>query len=139
MEVAELVDIPMTRAVLVRGTLYVRSDLPFPTPARAWFVAPSCRTPGAFRLRGDWLSVEGPHEPRFDGDIRPPYRLGIHVTEGPRAYRGTTVQVCATEHTHPALGPPDVKRSLWGGGKLVARVRCEDDRFIAEALVSTPG
>ena len=34
-EVAELADLPMSRALLVDGTLYVRSDRPFPASARA--------------------------------------------------------------------------------------------------------
>lgn len=138
-EVAELAGLPMTRAVLVDGTLYVRSDRPFPESARAWFRSPACDASEPFRLRGDWLGVQGSHPPRFDGDLRPPYRVELHVTDGPLDYLGATVQVRATEDTRPGLGPEDVGASLGQGGGLVARVRCEEGPFLATALTSTPG
>ncbi len=138
-QVAELADVAMDRAVLVEGTVYVRSDLPFPKTARAWFVAPACDSDRRFELRGDWLSVKSPHRPRFDGDLRPPYRLGVHVTGGPDEYVGATIQVHVTERTDPALGSKDVKTSLWEGGGVVAQVQCEDGDFLANGLTSTPG
>jgi hypothetical protein len=138
-EVAELVELPLDRGVLVEGTLYIREDLPFPKAARAWFVSPDCATSGDFELRGDWLGVMGPHRPRFDGDLRPPYRVRMHVDEGPAEYVGTTIRIHATEATDPALGPEDVKTSLWEGGGLVAQVRCQDSAFHAVSLASTPG
>jgi hypothetical protein len=137
--VAELVDVPLRRAVLVDGVLYVRTDRALPQPARKWFVAPACQTGGQFSLRGDWLSVQGPRELRFDGDIRPPYRLGVHVTRGPEKYLGTTLQVHATSHTYPTLGATDVKHSLWKGGGLIALVQCAHGDFLASSLTSTPG
>ena len=123
--VAELADLPMDRAVLVEGSLYVRTDLPFPESARPWFVPPSCHTRGSFELQGDWISVQGPKEPRFDGDLRMPYRLGVRVTGGPVEYRETTIQVHVDERTAPTLGPDDVNTSLWEGGGVVAEMRCE--------------
>ncbi|HLN76829.1 MAG TPA: hypothetical protein VK204_07250 [Nocardioidaceae bacterium] len=138
-EVAELADLPKDRAVLVEGELYVRADQPFPEAARAWFVAPRCGTSREFELRGDWLSVQGPNRPRFDGDLRPPYRLGVHVTDGPDEYVGATIQIRATETTHPVLGPKDVKTSLWKGGGVIAQVRCEAGHFIASSLTSKGG
>ncbi len=73
-EVSELADVPMHRAVLVDGSVYVREGQRLPKAARSWFVPPPCTTDGRFELRGDWISAEGPHRPRFDGDLRPPYR-----------------------------------------------------------------
>lgn len=138
-EVTELVELPMDRAVLVSGTLFIREDLPFPVAARAWFTSPDCATAGAFELRGDWLGVTGPQRPRFDGDLRPPYRVRLHVDEGPAKYIGTTIRIRATAATDPTLGPDDVKTSLWEGGGLVAQVRCDDGEFRAVSLASTPG
>ncbi len=138
-EVTELVDVPMHRAVLVDGSVYLREGQRLPKAARSWFVPPPCTTDGRFELRGDWISAEGPHRPRFDGDLRPPYRLGVRVSEGPREYVGTTIEIRATKRTDPALGPEDVKSSLWEGGGLVAHVECDDRTFVAVALTSTPG
>ena len=138
-EATELADVPADRALLVEGTLYVRVDRPLPEAARAWFVAPACDREGAFEVRGDWLSVKGTHEPRFDGDLRPPYRVVVHVDDGPPELVGATIGIRATADTDPSLGPRDVKGSLWEGGGLVAQVRCDGGTFVATALTSTPG
>ena len=138
-QVEELAAMPMSRAVLVRGSLYVRSDLPFPEAARGWFRAPACTSPGEVRLAGVWLAVGGAQEPRFDGDLRAPYRVQVRVAEGPEEYRGTAVWIRADERTSPTLEPEDVRTSLWEGGGLVARVRCEGGAFRATSLTSTPG
>jgi hypothetical protein len=82
-----------------------------------------------FEVTADWLGVTGGPEPRFDGDIRLPYRLEVRVTEGPERYVGTTVTLRATTATDPALTPDDVKQSLWEGGQLTATLRCVDGRF----------
>ena len=137
--VAELAGIPTRHAVLVEDVLYIRTGRALPIRARKWFVAPVCQTRGRFRLRGDWISVQGPREVRFDGDIRPPYRLGVHVARGPEKYLGATIQIHATRSTRPTLGPRDVKSSLWKGGDIVAVVRCTHHDFLATALESTPG
>ena len=129
----------MARAVLVDGQLYVRADRPLPEVVRGWFRPPGCSTPLDFEVRGDWLGVRGPHQPRFDGDLRPPYRVAVHVTDGPEEYLGATIKVLATDATRPGLGPDDVKTSLWAGGGLVAEIRCANGRFVATALSSTPG
>jgi hypothetical protein len=136
---AELSDLPLSRAVFVDGHLYVRGNDPLPEETRAWFQPQRCETAGAFELHGDWLAVQGPKKVRFDGDLRPPYRLNLHVTEAPQPYVGTTIQVHATSDTDPALGPRDVRTSLWKGGTLTAQVTCEHGRAVASALTSQPG
>jgi hypothetical protein len=138
-QVEELAALPMSRAVLVRGSLYVRSDRPFPEAARSWFRAPACASAGEIRLAGAWLAVDEAQEPRFDGDLRAPYRVQVRVADGPEDYRGTVVWIRADEDTRPTLEPEDVRTSLWEGGGLVARVRCEGGAFRATSLTSTPG
>lgn len=133
-EVAELVDLPLERAFLARGAVYFRTDLPYPEQARKWYVAPRCESAGSFEVRGGWLAVQSPNETRFDGDMRLPYRLTVHVTAGPQDYLGTTIVVHATLDTTPALGPEDVKRALWEPGVLIAHAHCEDGKFVADAL-----
>lgn len=137
-EVAGLADLPESRGVLVNGTVYLRDGLPFPESIRSWFRSPRCRTEGTFRLQGDWLGVRGP-EPRYDGEMRTPYRLEVHVTEGPEDYVGTTLQIRGTDDTNPGLGPDDVKTSLWEGGQVVADARCDGKGFLAIGLTSIPG
>lgn len=138
-DVAELVDLPRSRAVLVASALYVRVDRPFPEVAREWFVAPRCATRGPFEISGDWIDVQGTDGPRVDGNLRPPYRVGMQVTDGPRDYLGTTIAIRATTGTDPHLDGDDLKTSLWTGGRLRATVRCVDGTFVAAALASTPG
>ncbi len=134
MAVTELRDLALDRAFLGHGQLYVRDDLPFPAAARAWFEPTRCETPQPFTLTGMWLGVEAHRKVRFDGDLRPPYRLSAWVTTGPQAYVDTRVRVRADRHTHPALGPADVKRSLWKGGEITAQVHCDGGHFVADAL-----
>ncbi|MGZ8737144.1 MAG: hypothetical protein ACXWW7_08270 [Nocardioides sp.] len=137
MDVEELADVPLDRAFLSHGQLYVRQDLGFPEAARAWFEKTPCDEDGRFELTGQWLGVRSPNEARFDGDLRPPYRITAWVVEGPAAYVDTLVTVHATESTDPPLGPEDVKGSLWEGGDVTARVHCEDGRFVADGLSTT--
>jgi hypothetical protein len=80
-------------------------------------------------MTADWLGVTGSHKPRFEGDIRLPYRLEVHAVDGPGRYVGATLHVHADRATDPALGPRDVKTSLWHGGQVAARVDCVDGRF----------
>lgn len=136
-EVVRLRDVPLDRGFLSHGQLYVRDDQDFPEAARAWFEPTTCDESAPFELTGRWLGVESSREVRFDGDIRPPYRVTAWVTDGPAAYVDTRVTVHATEQTDPQLGPEDAKRSLGEGGDVVARVHCEAGRFVADGL-STP-
>ena len=132
--VAELEDVPIDTALLYDGAVYVREDSELPAEVRAWFVAPGCRTPGEFELAGDWTGVTTEHDPRFDGDLRPPYRLEVRVGDGPEEYVGSTVVLRATDQTDPRPGVPEVKASLWNAEPLVATVRCDGGRFVALSL-----
>jgi hypothetical protein len=132
--VEELADVAPATAVLFRGSVYVRDGRDLPGTTRGWFRAPGCGSTGTFALTGDWLGVTGSRRPRFDGDLRPPYRLEVHVTSGPARYVGATITVRATRSTDPALTRSDVRTSLWRGGQVRASVRCTDRRFEALAL-----
>lgn len=132
--VEELVDVAPGTAVLWGDTVFIRDGRVLPEETQRWFHAPRCGTAGTFAVTGDWLGSTGPKKVRFDGDIRPPYRLEVHVTSGPSRYVGATITVRATKATDPALGPADVKGSLWKGGQVSASVRCVDRHFEALAL-----
>lgn len=133
-EVAELADVPLGTAFLWNGSVFLREGRELSTADRTWFRAPDCDTGGTFEIIGDWVGVTGPEKPRFDGDLRPPYRLEVHVTEGPSAYLGATITVHVDTATEPALGLEDVKNSLWRGGQVIAAVNCDDGRFDALSL-----
>jgi hypothetical protein len=137
-QLAELEDVPVETAVLFNGGVYVREGADLPASTEPWFTAPDCTSDGEFDLVGDWLGVESHHQPRYDGDIRPPYRVEVHVTEGPADYLGATIQVHADSDTDPTLGPDDVKESLWEGGQVMALTRCADGRFEAVSLRVPP-
>ena len=132
--VVELADVPPATAVLFHGSIYVREGRVLPAEVMDWFRAPRCGTAGTFEVTGDWLGVLGPKQARFDGDIRLPYRLEMHVRSGPPDYVGTTIMVQATKATDPALTPADVKASLWQGGQVSASLRCTNRHFEAIAL-----
>lgn len=132
--VFELADVAPSTAVYLDGAIYIREGRDLPKPTRRWFLTPRCRTTGRFEMTGDWLGVTGPKKVRFDGDIRLPYRLEMHVTSGPSRYVGATIPVRATEATNPALTTEDVKKSLWKGGTVTASVHCAGRHFEALAL-----
>ena len=132
--VEELVDVAPGTAVFWDGSIFIRDGRDLPQEPQRWFRVPRCRTAGTFAVTGDWLGVTGRNKVRFDGDLRPPYRLEVHVTSGPSPYVGARIMVRATEATDPALGPADVKGSLWKGGQLSASVRCAAGHFEAVAL-----
>lgn len=139
MDVLRLRDVPLERAFLSHGQLYVRDGLDLPPEARAWFARTTCDDTGRFEVTGRWLGVESAREVRFDGDIRPPYRITAWLSDGPAAYVGTRVTVHVTAQTDPQLGPQDVKRSLWEGGQVTALVHCEQGRFVADGLTTPAG
>jgi hypothetical protein len=130
-----LAEVPPETALLYQGDVYVREgkgqDAQLQERLRHWRTSPQCSTPGTFELTGTWLGVDGPHEPELDGDIRPPYRLTIHVERGPAAYTRAQVVVRVTEMTSPVLDRSDVETSLWAGGSVTADVRCDGARFVA--------
>ena len=121
-------------AVFFQDNVYLRRGRELPTWSQRWFRVPRCDSTGILELSGDWLGVTSPLKPRFDGDLRLPYRLDVHVTSGPEEYVGATVAVQATPATDPALTPADVKQTLWKGGRVSATVRCSEGRFEALAL-----
>lgn len=127
--VLELARVDASVAVLFQNGLYVRDGAQLPAEVRAWFRAPRCSTPETFDVTADWLGVTGPNKVRFDGDIRPPYRLEVRVVSGPEQYVGTTVMLDATAATEPRLGPDDVKQTLREGGQVAATLRCVDGGF----------
>ncbi|MDN4161953.1 hypothetical protein [Nocardioides abyssi] len=133
----ELAGVAADRAVLLDGLLYVRDGSDLPAAARVWFDPVRCAHAGEAELTGTWLGVTGSQEPRADGDLRPPYRIDVAVADGPATYAGTTVTLRVTSDTQPALGRDDVRDTLWTGGSVTARVRCDDGRFSVLAVRST--
>ena len=138
-QVAELRDVPLDTALLWNDSVYVRDGRALPALTRAWVRAPRCTSRGGLDLTGDWLGVSGPRKPRFDGDVRPPYVLDVHVTDGPATYVGATIRIHVDATTDPALGPRDVRTSLCRGGQVTARITCVDGRFRAVALAVPQG
>lgn len=134
--VAELAEVPLETAFLWNGSIFIREGRHLPPGTRSWFRAPRCTTAAEFELLADWLGVTGPNKPRFDGDLRPPYRLQVHVANGPAEYVGATITMHADATTQPTLGREEVESSLWEGGKVLARVRCDGGRFQALSLRS---
>ena len=137
--IEELADIPLREGFLFHGSFYVRGRGGLPAEAAGWFEPVRCDQDSPMTLSGRWIGVTSPHRPRFDGDLRPPYRLEMWVGEGPAAYADSRIFVRADEHTDPQLTTPDVKRALWDDGTITARVHCEGRRFVADGLSSEAG
>jgi hypothetical protein len=106
-QVAELADVPLQTAFLWNGSVFIREGRELPAANRAWFRAPDCATAGTFVIVADWLGVTGPKKPRFDGDLRTPYRLEVRVTHGPSTYR---FKACRYGSPAVAGRSPDLSR-----------------------------
>ncbi len=114
-DVVELSDVPLNRAFLSHGQVYVRDGLDLPAAARGWFEPTRCEDAAPFELTGRWLGVESHRKVRFDGDLRPPYRLTAWVTQGPRAYVDTRVSIARRRPHRPAAGPRRREGVVVGG------------------------
>ena len=131
-----LSEVDSDTALLYEGAVYVREGRDAPEQLQQWRTAPKCDTEGTFELSGTWLGAQGAHKPNYDGDIQPPYRITMHVDDGPEQYEKAEVVVHAETETSPALDADDVKSTLWTGGTVTATVRCDGDTFTAEALTA---
>ena len=131
-----LSDVDTDTALFYEGAVYVREGREAPEQLTQWRTAPACDTEGTFELSGTWLGVQGPHTPQYDGDIQLPYRITMHVDDGPAQYEKAEVVVHADTETSPALDADDVRSTLWTGGTVTATVRCDGDRFEASALTA---
>lgn len=138
LEASVLAGIEPSLALFADGMLYVREGAEPPAWTERWFTVPSCRSAGTFEIAGEWTGVDPSREARFDGDLRLPYRVFMHVDRGPRRYVGAQVKLRATASTRPALGPTDVRTALWESGRVTARVRCHAGSFKAVELHSVP-
>lgn len=137
--IEELADLPLREGFLANGSFYKRDRDQLPAVAAAWFEPVTCDADAPMTLSGRWIGVTSKHKPRFDGDLRPPYRLEMWVADGPGAYVDSRIFVRADEHTAPTLTTPDVKRALWDDGTVTAEVHCDGDLFVADALSSRSG
>ena len=131
-----LSEVDRDTALFYEGAIYVREGSDAPEQLQYWRTAPKCTTDGAFELSGTWLGVQGPHKPESDGDIQLPYRVTMHVDEGPDEYERAQVVVHAGTSTSPALDADDVKSTLWTGGSVTAQVHCDGGQFEATALTA---
>ncbi len=105
--VDELADVASSTAVLWHGSIFIRDERDLPQETQRWFRAPRCGTAGTFEATGRLARGDrGRRTPRFDGDIRPPYRLEVHVTSGPTRICRERRSWCAPPRlTDPATDP----------------------------------
>jgi hypothetical protein len=101
-----------------------------------------CDWAGNRSLSGTWESVMGERQPRYDGDLNPPYHIGViidaHQVDMPR-WRLVRVRINVSAETDPTLSTSDVKQALWtSGGTLTARSHCDEGRFVADAVTTAP-
>ena len=136
-EVEEIKGIPISQAFLVGDSFYIRDGADLPELARPWFRPQTCDPDGPTGLTGRWLGVTTQIEPRFDGDLRPPYRIDFRIDETQPdhpAYAGWRVVIRVPGVADPALTPQDVEDALWDGAPLTVRVHCEGKRFVADGF-----
>ena len=130
-----LSEVDSDTALLFNGDVYVREGSEAPdlrTGARRPRATPTA--PSSSRARGSGSRVRTSRSRTATSSF--PYRITMHVDEGPDEYERAQVVVHAGAETNPALGPDDVKSTLWTGGTVTAQVRCDGDKFAATALTA---
>ncbi len=124
-------------AVIADGTLWVSLDNgTLPELAREARRPVSCNLKQTTTVIGDWINVTGGKEPRFDGDARPPYTIGLVVRDDavvPAGWESVVLQVSVTESSK-APNPDEVKKMLWTPAPAEVTMHCDGDRFVADSL-----
>ena len=128
-------------AFLANGRLWLHRDVTsLPGFVRASRLPVPCTLRGPVTVSGTWLSVESPRRVRFDGDVRPPYR--IELASGtpsvvPAGYQSVVLSVAGTRDTRTAT-PAEVRRTLQSGDPVDVEVHCDGRRFVADSLAASP-
>ena len=104
--VAELEGVPLDTAFLWMGDIYLRRGHRLPAATKIWFRGTALHHRRGVRPHRRLARRHRPEEGR-GSTATCARRTGseVHVTEGPRDYVGTTIQVRADAATEPALGP----------------------------------
>ncbi|GAA1933762.1 hypothetical protein [Nocardioides marmoribigeumensis] len=123
-------------AILVGGeVLLPEGSTTLPGALRGAREPVRCDLEGTARLAGRWTGATGPRKVRFDGDLRPPYRIDFvtsdqRVTDG---WASVVLHARATATSRP-LRPAEVKAMLWHEGEEVLTAHCVDGRFVADSI-----
>ncbi len=123
-------------AILVGGEVLVpEGSTALPRALRDARQPVRCDLDGTFQLTGRWTGATGPRQPRFDGDLRAPYRIDF-VTGDPRVtdgYASVLLHARGTAASRP-LTPKEVKGMLWHDDEEVLTAHCTDGRFVVDSL-----
>jgi hypothetical protein len=125
-----------SEAILVNGNVLLPDGVTaLPEQLRAGRGPVRCDLGGTVRLTGRWVGVTSRRESRFDGDVRPPYRVEFRTTD-PRVTDGWAevgLRALGTTGSRP-LTPTEVKAMLWHEDEEVLTTHCEDGRFVVDSI-----
>lgn len=128
------------RAIVNGTSVYVRNATHLPRSVVALLRVPACTEPQQFPVVARWGGVETSHKPKFDGDLRPPYRLDLLVTDGPAPLHRAQITAAVDSSTTGLLTPADVRTVLWTYGTLHLTMSCAGKAYHVNAIGSrTPG
>lgn len=139
-EVRRIRGVDPAQAVAVNGQILLPQDAEGLPPRLVDAQKPvTCSVVGTVRLRGRWTGVVSQKEARFDGDVRPPYRIDFQtsdprVTEG---YARVLVQARGTEESR-RLTQEQVEALLGSDDEDVLTTHCVGDWFVVDSLASAP-
>jgi hypothetical protein len=135
-EVRAIEGVDPGEAVLSGGRVLVPADDPrLPASLRGAAAPVRCELPGTFELEGRWTGVTSRLQPRYDGDVRPPYVIDFVTTDQrvTGGYADALLHARGTADSRP-LGPAEVKRMLWHDGRETLTAHCADGRFVVESI-----
>jgi Family of unknown function (DUF6281) len=119
--------------------LLVAEGAQLPAQARVLLHAPPCLSGGGpVMISGPWLGILGA-DGHSEVDLKPPYDVDLRVrATSDRRYQRAQITV----RVPFALGRPlthhDVRSSLWKGGTISVTATCQDGRFIADTVETSP-
>lgn len=95
-----------------------------------------CDLPGPTTITGTWTGVDPTRRVRFDGDVRPPFRMEF-VTSGaavvPQGWRSVTLRASAPRGARTPT-PAEVRALMYRAEPAAAMLHCARHRFVLDAL-----
>jgi hypothetical protein len=129
-----------TRAVAVNGEILLPVDGEgLPPGLLDAQRAVRCTLDGKVELLGQWTGVVSRREARFDGDVRPPYRIDFETSD-PRVtdgYARVLIQAQGTTESRP-LKPQQVEALLGSDADDLLTAHCAGPRFVVDRLRAAP-
>lgn len=141
-QVHEIEGVPVETAFWYQDSIMLREGAASPDSLDALYRAPICEFAGRVEVQGQWLGVSTSKKARFDGDLRTPLRIDLHVEEvsdNAADLDRYTIRVHDDGTARPALDKTMAEAALWSSRAALKTVLvCADGKFHATSFGIVP-